>query len=246
MALSNWDTLSFGSDGKSCGGELVGFHGRTVSIYKNWLYVRDPSACGEHSDFSDGVVASIESGDISIAGFTIDASRGCQNSVFVYAETIRYADEKKGVEQEVRRMAGIGSYGYSDPTSVMVEEAGINEDDWDYVSSSTVFAGEEHAELELIKKKPDESFERKEIRFPMEDRFKSQWVGVEQSTVDEFLMWLRGLRDPEFDTEFYEWIDTAVANGFSRINQGDMYFGETEETPVGECEEPILMKLITR
>ncbi len=121
MALSNWDTLSFGSDGKPNDGSISTFDGNaSVSLYKNWLHVSDSKAWHANGSFIGNIIAKVEEGEIEISGFSIAAVRGPQNSVICYIVT-RNIDNYS----DVKRMFGIGGYGYSDPLDKILKDNNI-------------------------------------------------------------------------------------------------------------------------
>ena len=61
-----------------------------------------------HSNYCDPVIAEISEGHVALCGFKIQAIRGPQDAVFVYAETNKFLRNKSVVE----RFGGIGCYGY--------------------------------------------------------------------------------------------------------------------------------------
>lgn len=105
MALSNWDTLAFGPDSKPGPGVATNDLGNTIEIYKNWLHILAPKMWREGQTFIEPVIANMNHGDITLAGFQVWASRGRQNAVFVIVAPSNYPSDNV-------LMGGIGCYGY--------------------------------------------------------------------------------------------------------------------------------------
>ena len=100
MVLSNWDTLAVG---------LPFVKGAvTVEFYKNWLYLRDSR--------NPGVIARINSGNMSHGDVRILAARGPQDGIFALVES-GYSNLEGWVA-----MAGCGVYGYAEDEFVGVSE----------------------------------------------------------------------------------------------------------------------------
>lgn len=123
MALSNWDTMAFGSDGKSCEGSFTNPKNKAhIDIYKNWAYLRSPAKNPETDyQYTGDTIAQIDSGEISILGFRISAIRHKdQDAIFLYAEYTEDRGENTPVDQKRfvnHRFGGIGCYGFHDNSS---------------------------------------------------------------------------------------------------------------------------------
>jgi len=244
MALSNWDTLAFDTDGKACNGVLFGFDHQVLEIYKNWVYVSDHKMWVKDRDFVDPVIAEIFSGNCRIASFNIFSTRGPQESIFVYVESIRH----KGHKTETKRMAGIGCCGYDDPTDKIIKTLNIKKKDYKEIFYSTVCpekGKEKYIEITCIRN-ADSGDTRKVFNVPFSEEFESQWVGVQKSTYSKFIKWLRSLEKE--DKEFMDWIDSFEKP--QRFNQGDAYFArrcntDIPSSEIGKTTEPILASLIS-
>jgi len=241
MALSNWDTLAFGPDGKPSNGKLTGFDGQSVEIYKNWLYVKDAKMFTEKRGFINETIALIESGNVTIANFDIKATRGPQNAIFAYVETTNYHVEND--KHETKRMAGIGCYGYDSPEERVAEDLGINLDNWKNYMLSYTCGDEEEVIINLWK---DDNFARKpkEYKLPMKERYEAQWIGVTNETYKQFMDWLK---NADFRDDFQKWFQ-SLSNP-QRVNQGDAYFAnhfmeDFPSTKIGESKTPILENLL--
>jgi hypothetical protein len=106
MALSNWAILAWNENGEPCDGRLEA-EGVSISIYKNWIYVRDEKAWKEGSMFNKPTIMEISEGQIEYHRFKIIAKRGKNNEVFVLAEY-------SGNQKETKQLIGIGAYAYDD------------------------------------------------------------------------------------------------------------------------------------
>lgn len=105
MALSNWDTLGIGPDGKSTEGEFKFSSGLTVQIYKNWIYLQHNSWKEGQSSFIENTIGSIDQGSLNLFDVSIKCARDSeQSSVFIYATS--------GYGETLKVFAGIGCYGY--------------------------------------------------------------------------------------------------------------------------------------
>ena len=108
MALSNWDTFTIDQAGTPTEGDYVSPGGVEVTIYKNWLYIRDPKAW-RAGGFTSPTVMQITSGIVHYYDVEIVALRGPQNGVYVCAYTQTYAEK---AQPAVTGMLGVGVYGY--------------------------------------------------------------------------------------------------------------------------------------
>ena len=260
MALSNWDTLAFGNDGKPCNGILEGFDGQSAEIYKNWVYIHDHKGWHEGCGYSKPVIAEVSFGNISLAGFHITARHGPQNGIFVYVECVKYTDKDIAGKKETvcnrRRMAGIGCYGFSDPLKKIALTLGVNLKDYDDALLSTCHNYPECGNgkmvatinLELVKNNKIV----KEFSIPETSELESKWIGVTKNTYRAFMKWLKtGIdRSPEFDKDYFAWLDECKQSGPLRFCQGDGYFAnnikgvDLSATLPGEAKSPLLMQML--
>lgn len=251
MALSNWDTLAFDSDGQSSNGIIEGFDGQQAEIYKNWLYVRDSKMWVKNREFIKPTIAEIFEGEVRISKFRIKAVRGSQNSIFVYAETykvVKKSDKKS--EFVYRRMAGIGSYGYDDPSQRMADYFKIKLEDYDDFWDSYVCGkGKVYNCLTLIKDGKRSEFRVGETE-ENKEYFSSQWVGVTRETYNEFIFWLNSFAKNEGE-KFELWLKKIKETTPIRVNQGDMFFEDNLDISLGGTEiekasSPFFMQVIDK
>jgi len=264
MALSNWDTLAFDSEGAPCNGVIEGLSGKaSVEIYKNWLYVHDARMWPKGGRFTKPVIAKIEEGSVELSDFKILAKRGPQSSVLAYVESVKYKDQKKGESYrppDVKRMAGIGCSGYSDPVEVWLKDHNITtgpDDDFFFGSSG----GPEGSfmTLTIMRKGWDESSDPRatgliqEIKIPQtdanEERYGTKWVGVQPETIKALFDFLKEQFRPKYEKEERAWVEKIEAAQPIRFNQGDQYFAQRfgELTPAsipGEADTPLLQRAL--
>ena len=82
--------------------------------------------------FTGSCIGQIEEGEVRVAGMKIRAGRGPQQSIFVYVEHVEYPKRKTKmipgkaypVITKYTRMAGIGAYGWDNPTKRLMAAAG--------------------------------------------------------------------------------------------------------------------------
>jgi hypothetical protein len=249
MALSNWDTLAFGPDGKSCNGVLKAIDGKGyVEIYKNWIYVHHPDMWVPGGPYVKDTIAQIQSGDLTLGRFHISAIRGRQQqSVFVFAYTWTYQP------QEIKFMAGIGCYGWGDeiPKYAKAMKVDVSKYDDVYTGSGMDEKGKTYHSLMGVKK--DGTMEEFKLDRKEGDGLEADFIGVDYYTKEEFMEWL----DKEvensyiFDKEAKEWLEKVKAGSKEalRFNQGDQYLAgrlgfEVPATKIGEQRETILTGVI--
>jgi len=133
MALSNWDTMAWDTDGKPCAGTTIFQNKIRVSIYKNWLHIEDLRKKYQK------VSSTVNSGDFSfhVPGtrdwVDVKARRGPQESVYVYIEYTHCWNKGKKYNFDKLRFFGIGCYGYDSEVWVGVKpETEIYFKDWLY------------------------------------------------------------------------------------------------------------------
>lgn len=107
MALSNWDTLAFDHEGKICYKNITNKQGNILEIYKNWVFIKAPKMWYEGCEYNEPIIAEFWEGEIHLANFEIFATRGRQESIFVFAI---YKDDN----DKTQLYSGIGSYVYDD------------------------------------------------------------------------------------------------------------------------------------
>lgn len=233
MALSNWDCLAFGTDGKPCNAVLQ-FGERSLSIRKNWLVL----------EFDKGRHMSIHSGEIDGFGFNINAIRHtAQSSIFVYASAGKYGNEPP------QYMCGVGCYGFMDEIDWIrknhpdalnrIDQKYLDDDEYMRMSSCGhddnrphyTFCGKgDH--LDVILECP-------------EPQLDDLWTGVLPATLQAFGAWLKTVADEDYLAKID--IDNAL-----RFNQGDAYFAEAlkrdelmQPTPVGQSAGPLIGKIVS-
>lgn len=257
MALSNWDTMAFDEDGKATNGVMEGFaEGTSCEIYKNWLYVRDRKMWCEDRGYVEPTIAQINSGNVSLSDFAIDAIRGPQSAIFVKVISIRYKkqiDGEKYKPPDVRRLAGIGCYGYEDPHERVMDEESLNPEEWTFDGHGSCTDSEGNAHLFFTFYKKTQEGEKpskyKEIKRPAGGEYETDLVGVKESTLKEFIKWLKGDEDYQWEDDYKEWVDKIEKAKALRFNQGDMFFANNvgaplSVTPPGKQEEPMMHSIV--
>ena len=234
MALSNWDTLAFDHDGKTCGGVFQRDGGDAVEIYKNWLYVRSPKMWkAGASSFTKPVIAEIHAGEMKVAGFDISAERGPQHGVFVFLEYGPHTDRKIG--------GGIGCSGYEDLVLKVLKEHGRdNEDPDDWTSGSSSM--------------PEGGWTRHILKWStgeeIEHSYEPEWVGVLPETLEAYFAWVEKTHEKE-EKDVMEWLAKCRAAPAQRFNQGDAFFAKTlgmelPTTEVGKVDVPVLEQMLKK
>lgn len=246
MALSNWDTLAFDNDGNPSNGTITNKDGNTVSIYKNWLYVRSNQLANVSKEFVDDTFAHINAGDIRVAGFQIYAHRAKnQQAVFCYVTS--------GYGEEEIQMCGIGAYGYlsdiellekfypneikdipkKDLKNGLIREVGLPDGTYQFEISVYDFS-----ESKLIR--------NYEIIADKRHTEESLWTGINEKTFKEFKQWLRAITKSLGNTAYFDKLKKA-----KRFNQGDAYlsevFGMSDKevmTDIGEQKPTIFSQII--
>ena len=254
MALSNWDTMAFGTDGKPNNGTLMGFQeGTSVSFYKNWLYVHDAKAWHEECGYVKDTVAEISHGDICLSGFHIIAERGPQNGIFAVIVSTKYTGEGKGIKRERRIMAGIGCSGYDDNLPRLAKAMKVDLSKYPVVMQGSLHesSGETFYTLDCWKKKdPKSRNDMVEFRIPQKGnkRLDSRWVGVTSATFKEFRRWLIKV-NKEWSLDLDGWIKKVQLKDALRFNQGDAFFADhmgmaLSATKVGKPAKPVLESVL--
>lgn len=245
MALSNWDTLAFDENAEPSNGVIESaFGGASAEIYKNWLDVRCKASWQPGKQFSGGIIARIEHGSVGLLDFDVVAIRGPQDSIIVCVESKKWSGDDG--EPVIRRMAGIGARGYSDPPEEWIEEQGID------LGPNDLFT------MDFERKEPgrppdfsckilsiyreDGTVKRHRIPWSVEmkERFTPKWVGVLPETLSEMVKFLRDLYAD--DREGMAWVDRIERAKPLRVNQGALFFAthlgtDPGATPPGEGGE---------
>ena len=202
------------------------------------------------SGFTGNCIGEVQSGETRISGMRIKSARGPQQSIFVFAEHIEYPKIKKGSQAiKYHRMAGIGAYGWDDPTNRIMKAAGkkrIPKGADLMLCSGNDEDGKawEGASLWFLKKK---KVVHDWIRLPARASLKSKFVGIQKETVKEFFKWLEEtLKD---DHDGLKWMAKIDRKKAMRFNQGDAYFtqrmgGSIPATKPGKSKEPTLTRIV--
>lgn len=249
MALSNWDTLAINNQGKGCDGTF-GNKDVSIDIYKNWVYLRSPKMWHEGMSYVKPTIASINHGNINIGGLQIEARRGPQNAIFVFAYH-SYTTPKNKYKHKY--FAGIGCYGFYDKIKEYFGWANLPYDkDGDYAVGSSnydeetcEFAGEGKW-FQLIYKYENDSVDT--IKVDPDFGELTDWVGVMPSTLEEFKEWLIEVID-DCSPDAKKWFDKIDWKNLTRYNQGDAFFvgADDAQTKVGEQkDDTILGKIIDK
>lgn len=271
MALSNWDTLAFSIDGP-CEGHVINHIGVSIELYKNWLYVRDPTAWVVGRSFVEPVVMQIESGTVKYGGWDIDARRGPQNGVYVVATSQHYHSEyPKDTPFEDRYtdqvfLVGCGVSGYEsieevyhDEIAAALEGLGFHIDD-PAIDQQVIICGGSTNEgtdddyrntIEILVLDLEHPLRGRltEVNVPGGIR-DMEFVGVQPDSV-AFLQAM--ITQRWMDPEYPHWPENVLREiDFSaalRFNQGDLFFTkhvgvELSTTVPGEAQNTILQGLI--
>lgn len=262
MALSNWDTLAFDSEGKPSRGNFTAPNGVSVEIYKNWLYVRRPEMSKKDAEkwnkltnWSNGTISQVDDGNVTIFGIEIKTKRhALQSSVFCYIETREYTGppENKYSQSVEHRMCGIGCGGFISTLGWLKDKhpkvyARIDPmyfDDKKYMQFTSHTNQNDKWSIDFLGY--SKKIKGKKFKMPMPyPEAGEMWTGVTEKTATAFLKWLKTVAPKEY----YNKID--IKNGL-RFNQGDGYFAdnlkgeELNATPIGQAGQPTALKLINR
>lgn len=235
MALSNWDTAAFDTEGKPSVGEIK-IDDLNFTIYKNWLSVARDLKGEFHKS-----VASINHGNLTLEGVEIFAERGPQQSVFVYI--YNYGDNEI-------KFAGIGCYGFLDDLENIKRNYPQTHDEIKHTllaeDEEIAFTGynKKYLTLYILPKDKESKKKSREVKINLPegaDLDATAWVGVEQPTMDKFIEWLK-----EIDEEYAAKINVKE---ILRYNQGDAFFADhggidIPATEVGTPSTPILIQAL--
>jgi len=249
MALSNWDTVVFDSDGNQGKGEIESFTGAICEVYKDWLYVKDTKAWYPSQGFSSNVIAKISEGDIRISGFEIQATRGPQNSVIAYVCSTNYKTS------ETRRMFAVSGNGFEDDEELRIIKR-ANQLGFSITTKLPVCIGltsgwgqKESGEQYFYIEAFGENEENVEIEIPFDESLQSKWVGIQPETMEFAFKWLYETLGGDHhigDGERKDWYDKIRKVQAVRYNQGDVFFTSVKEsqTPIGEANKTIFEKML--
>lgn len=264
MALSNWDTLAFDTNGNPGSGDLVLPDGSGVNLYKNWLYVIHPKMWCEDCGYSKPTIASVNEGELTIGHMHIYAIRhDDQNSIFTLIEAW-ICGEDGNIIDERQYMCGIGCYGYMDELEYLensradlLDKLGeqackIVGDDWRSRIASCgkmICYGESPRWIFNFDGSDKEIY----LDIDHEPDLGDLWCGVKPSTLAAFHDWLKKLHGDYVARDYIDKvIATIEADKSLRFNQGDRYFAEagivdpSVATPVGKCNDPVMGDIIKK
>jgi hypothetical protein len=240
MALSDWDTLAIGPDGKSTNGAFTFPSGSIVEIYKNRVSLRGP------------IEGQLYHGNVCLGSLELFAKRGRQNAVFLVAIDYSKNDSDNGFLKAF--FGGIGCSGYRHFHKEWLEGheglTDINEDEWWHYSQSS-----QQGHEEIIYKK-DGRFSRAEdadgpIEYVIDDPdFElTRWVGVEKETIEDYKSWLKELVEEDLGKDGEVWLTSINWDELTRYNQGDAFFASAFSTEIPatkpeETSEPVINNMI--
>lgn len=251
MALSNWDTLAFNTTGKSCNGDFKTPDGKTVvSIYKNWIYLRNPDMWTENCGFVKDTIMQINSGHLNFNGIELIAERyEPQEGVFIF---VKYSDWcEKTKKMSYKYFAGLGCCGYDDDTDRLVQAMNIDLNKWEVGSVGSLWGNNKSYYTVCCMNKKSKKYKEFKLEVTTANKhLESQWVGVTKETYNEFLKWLEvniGIICYEEDGK--KWFNKVKKSDPLRYNQGDAFFAEVlnndiPATKLGGQKTPIAMKMI--
>lgn len=248
MSLSAYDILAFDGSGLSCDGSVTNWQGNKVEIYKNWLYIHSPSMWKKDGSYCKPVIAEIQEGSITLAGFSIAASRGKtdQNSIFTFVTYQKNKPNKDHSNYENAFFGGIGAYGWKDEIKEIIEKSGkVYNDDWcncsESIKNSDKFL---HYANNMVTGEKLIFWNEK-----TDGPYNPTWLGITQDTLDEFFNWLTE-SNKEFE-EILEWVQKCKSKPALKFNQGNAYFAKhlDFDCPVSEAgdqEVPLLQKMLKK
>ncbi len=254
MALSNWDLLAIGNDGKTCDGIV---HGKlaSVEIYKNWIYVSSEKMYQEGGSYIYPVIALINSGDLQIGGLAISAIRHpSQNSIFVFVHASTHDENNKEIPNY---FAGIGCYGYYSKIKEFLKWKGIDIKYEDYIEGSrnyrigpnneTIPLGKSVDYISLHDKDGNKVYETE-----IDEEFGelTDFVGVTPETFEGFKKWMETDISEEYGygLDFRKWFESIDWSKIKRFNQGDAFFVSYENagTEIGKQEDDTILTRIIK
>lgn len=242
MGLNDFDALFVNSNGKCCKGIITSKNNTSVKIYKDWIYVNDPSMFSPRYGWENNCVLKIDHGNVNIADFHIIAVRSTNGkAVFVIAIT----------HNNTKWMAGIGCNGYEDNKQKIANFFGVDLNKYEQVYVLPDFAGEPTT-LECLRKiitKKGVGMIKEVYKTQLYEgsELYSKYVGVTQELLDEFLMWLSTVKTFINEEQYAEWLNKIKNKTLLRYNQGDGYLIKDEDelknskivTPAGKINTSI-------
>lgn len=242
MSLSAYDLLAFDHKGRPCNGVFKNNKRNYATIRKTYLSISSEKMWTGSCGYMKPVIANINEGNISLAGFDIKAIKGPQHSIFVLLSECT----KKGT----RYWTGLGCCGYRDKVSEILKKLNRSKeinDDWcdgcgggggkkikHFITNFRTM--EEIVYWDEAKKGPYDSSQ--------------DWVGVLPGTVKKFFSWLESFIEEKGDS-YKKWLEACKASKCLRFNQGDAYFAKAFKkdipaTEVGLKNPPMLHQLIEK
>jgi hypothetical protein len=249
MALSNWDLLAIGNDGKSCDGTVKGKLA-SLQIYKNWIYISSEKMYQNGGNYVDPVIASITDGNLHIGGLNITAIRyPLQDSIFVFVNASTYDENHKEVPNY---FAGIGCYGYYTKIKEFLKWKSINIEYDDYIVGSRNYKiGPKYETIPLGKTIEFISLHDKDgnklYESDIDEEFGelTDFVGVMPETFEAFKNWLKNeiSEDYGYYESFKKWFENIDWKSLMRFNQGDAFFvgANDASTKIGEQNDETIM-----
>lgn len=250
MALSDYDCLAFGPDGKPSNGVLNCPDGQSVEIRKNWLYVHDKKMWHKDRGYIKHTIAQFNEGDIHIAGLSIIGKRGRQENIFfVFVEYNAYPGKGKHISLH---MAGVAAYGWDDPTNRILKAWGkrLPPHKEKFLGWLTTAEGKKFVTIDLLVKGKNgkEKFLPEVVKLKQTARLDTRWTGLTKSTTKEFFKWLAQVAD-DYGKPAKEWFAKINQKKALRFNQGDAYFAQhlkksIPATRPGKATTPVFMKVV--
>ena len=250
MALSNYDTLAFDTKCKSCNGDFKALDDKTIiSIYKNWIYVRNSDMWTENSNFVKDTIMQVNSGSLNFNGIELIADRhDLQSSVFVFVKSSNWCEKTK--KMSYKYFAGIGCCGYDDDTERLVQAMEIDLKKWEVSSVGSLYDGKSYYTVCCMNNRSKKYKEFKLEKTVENNCLGSQWVGVTKETYQAFMKWLEfTVSDICYEDTGKKWFEKVKKSNPLRYNQGDAYFavvldGDIPATKIGGQKKPVAMKMI--
>lgn len=245
MALSDYDHLSFGPDGKPSQGQFITPDGFIFRLYKTWVYIgHDKLWQNGVSCFTRPTLMQLNTGALSLGANSIlmVPSKTLTRGHLVFIRSCTY---EKG-ESKTAFFAGIVCSGY-DGNRVMrniCKALRVNPGEWEMDCTTYGDNDERYHTISNPKTK-----RTKNLHYRKGDRlFESRYVGVTKRGVAELLAFLaREIGD--YDTDASKWLVKVRRTKAVRFNQGDVYFARhlktaTPATRPSKAAKPVATQLI--
>jgi len=244
MALSNWDLLAIGNDGKNCDG-IVNGKIASLEIYKDWAHIISKKMWIPDSDYTNDVIAIVNSGNINIGGLDIYAIRhDLQSSIFVFVDASYFG---KNNHMYTNYFAGIGCYAYYTKIDEFLKwkNIDIKYDECTHGSRNYSKKTGEHSKFVDYIQLFDKDNLLLETEVDEEFGELTDFVGVMPQTFEAFKNWLTTEIAYEFryDSKFSTWLNKINWNEITRYNQGDTIFvgSKNASTTVGNQNNDTLL-----